>query len=72
MKLLLNMKKCKVHVMYPARFDKCPNCHSDAKSKPFSRPKVIKDEGVSLGDILSAKQIEEMEKVMEAERREKE
>ncbi len=30
--MLPNMKACAKHVMFPARFDKCPHCHEDAKS----------------------------------------
>lgn len=43
MKLLPNMKECKTHVMYPARFDKCPSCYKDAKStKVVFTPEQIK------------------------------
>lgn len=66
MKLLLNMKECRIHVMYPARFDKCPNCHSDAKTTT-AKIKSSKDKGIKLGELYSLTQIAEMKKVMDVE-----
>ncbi len=63
MKLLPNMKECKTHTMYPARFDKCPSCHKDAKSTKvvFTPEQIKKFENddkkscVLLGDLEEAK-----------------
>lgn len=50
-----NMKSCPKHKWYPARFDKCPSCHSDAKSAPLilSKEDIAKATEVSLarGDL---------------------
>lgn len=43
--MLKNMKKCPKHRMYPSRFDKCPSCHSDAKSAP--RQNLTTDEMIA-------------------------
>lgn len=44
-----NMKRCPKHKMYPTRFDKCPQCHADAKSEPLVRTKEDIARAIQIG-----------------------
>lgn len=47
---LKNMSRCENRHLYPNRFDKCPHCHVDAKSR---KPAPLTPEQINAANAIS-------------------